>query len=53
MFLPKSICVCILRFFKSVASRGCIAKLSFLFVFWPDMDTKMGVVIYIYIYICT
>ena len=38
-------------FCMSVASRDCMAKVPFLFCFFggPDMDTEMGVVIYMYV----
>ena len=45
MLFPKSICVC----FKYVAPRVCMAKVSFLAFFGPDMNTEMGVVIYMYL----
>ena len=45
MLLPKLICVCI-PCFKSVAPRVCLAKVPFLAFFGPDMNTEMGVVIY-------
>ena len=36
--------------FKSVTSRVCMAKVPFLAFFcWPDMNTEMGVVIYMYL----
>ena len=47
MLLSKSICVCI-PCFKSVAPRNCMAKLSFLAFWGPDMNIEMGVVIYMY-----
>ena len=34
-------------FFKSIASRGCMDKVS-IFV-GPDMDTEIGVIIYMYL----
>ena len=48
MLLPKSICVCI-PCFKSVAPRVCMTKVLFLAFFGPDMNTEMGVVIYMYL----
>ena len=45
MLLPKSSCVCA-PWVKSVAPRVCLAKVSFLAFFQPDMKTEMGVVIY-------
>ena len=47
MLLRKSICVCI-QCFKSVAPRVCIAKVTFLPFFGPNMNIEMGVVIYMY-----
>ena len=48
MLLSKSICVC-KPCFKSVTSRVCLAQVPFLAFFWPDMNTEIGVVIYIYL----
>ena len=49
MLLPKSICICIPRF-KSDDPRVCMAKVKLLaFFFGPDMNTEMGVVIYVYL----
>ena len=45
---PKVICVCI-PCFKSIAPRVCMAKVQFLEFFGPDMNTEMGVVIYMYL----
>ena len=48
MLLPKSICVCILCL--SLSHQGVVCpKYYFGFFFWPDMDTEMGVVIYLYL----
>ena len=47
MLLPKSICVCIPSF-KSVTPRVCLAEYHLWLFFGPDMNTKIGVVIYIY-----
>ena len=48
MLLPKSSCVCI-QCFKSVAPKICMAEVPFLAMFGPDVNTEMGVVIYIYL----
>ena len=48
MLLPKSSCVCI-PCIKSVAPRVCMAKVPFLAFFGPNMNTEMGVVIYMYL----
>ena len=48
MLLLKSICVCI-PCFKSIAPRVCMVKVPFLALFWPNMNTEMGVVIYMYL----
>ena len=34
--------------FKSVTLRVCMAKVPFLAFFGPDMNTEIGVVIYMY-----
>ena len=46
MLLSKSSCVC-MPCFKSVAPKVCLTKVLFVAIFWPDINTKMGVVIYI------
>ena len=48
MLLPKSSCVCI-PCFKSVAPRICQVRIPFLAFFGLDMETEMGVVIYMYL----
>ena len=48
MLLSKSSCVCI-PCFKSVAPKVCLAKAPFLAFFGPDMNTEMGVVIYMHV----
>ena len=48
MLLPKSICECI-PCFKSVAPRVCMAQVPFLAFFGPEMNTEMGVVLYMYL----
>ena len=49
MLLPKSNSVYI-PCFKSVSPRVCLVKVPFLaFLGGPDMKTKMGVVIYMYL----
>ena len=48
MLLPRSICVCI-PCFKSVVPKVCMARVPFLAFFGPDIDTKMGVVRYMYL----
>ena len=35
--------------FKSVAPKVCLAKVPFLAFFGPDMNSGMGVVIYMYL----
>ena len=49
MLLPKSIasCVCIPTF-RSLTQKVCLTKIPFVAIFWPDRDTKVGVVIYMY-----
>ena len=47
MLLPKSSCVCI-PCIKSVAPRVCMAKVPFMTFLGPDMNTEMGVAIYMY-----
>ena len=44
MLLPKSSCVCI-PCIKSVIPRVCMAK----YHFWHNMNTEMGVIIYMYL----
>ena len=45
MLIPKSSCVCIPSF-KSVAPKVCLTEVPFVaFFFWPDRNTKIGVVI--------
>ena len=48
MLLPKSSCICILCI-KSVTQSACLAKVSFLAFFWPDIKSEMAVVIYMYL----
>ena len=50
MLLPMSICICI-PCFKSADPRVCMAKVPFslFFLGGPDMNTEMGVVIYMYL----
>ena len=48
MLLPKSSRVCI-PCFKSVATRIYRVKVSFLAFLGPDMETEMGVVIYMHL----
>ena len=48
MLLPKSSCVCI-QCIKCVTPWVCLAKVSFLAFFGPDMKTEMGVIIYMYL----
>ena len=48
MLLSKSSCVYV-PCFKSVASKVYLTKVPFVAIFWPDMNTKMGVVIYMYL----
>ena len=45
--IPEVSCVCLLCF-KSVPQRVCLDEVPFLSFFGPDMNTKMGVVIYMY-----
>ena len=49
LLLPKSIasCVCIPTF-RSVTQKVCLTKVPFVAIFWPNRNTKGGVVIYIY-----
>ena len=49
MLLPKSIasCVCVPTF-RSLTQKVCLTKIPFVAIFWPDRDTKVGVVIYMY-----
>ena len=49
MLLSKSSCVCI-PCIKSVAPRVCLAEVTFLAFFGPDIITQMGVIIIIYMY---
>ena len=39
MLLPEISCVCILSF-RSVGPRVCLAKGTFLALFWPDLNTE-------------
>ena len=48
MLLPKSSCVYI-PYIKSVTQRFCLAKVTFLASFGPDMKTEVGVVIQMYL----
>ena len=48
MLLPKSSRVCI-PCFKSVATRIYLVKVPFLAFLGPDMETEMGVVIYMHL----
>ena len=52
MLLSKSSCACILCF-KYVTSKVCLTKVPFVAIFWPDMNTKMGVFIYMYLKYCS
>ena len=47
MLLSKSSCVCIPSF-KSVAPKASLTKVSFVAIFFPHRNTKIGVVIYMY-----
>ena len=48
MLLPKSICVCI-QCFKSLAPGIVLPKYHFWVFLGPDMDTEVGVVIYMHL----
>ena len=48
MLLPKSICLCI-PFFKVCCLKALYAQSTILVFFWPDMNTKIDVVIYMYL----
>ena len=47
MLLPKSSCVCI-QYIKFVTPRVYLVEVPFLAFFRPDIETEMGVVIYMY-----
>ena len=48
MLLSKLSCVCI-PCFKSVVPKVCLTKVLFVAIFWSNMNTKIGVVIYMYL----
>ena len=45
--LSKSSCGC-MPTFKSVPPKVCLTKVPFVAIFWPDRNTKIDVVIYMY-----
>ena len=48
MLRSKSSCACI-PCFKAVAPKVCLTKVPFVAIFWPDINSKKGVVIYMYL----